>query len=551
MPSMSRPHPHRIEEVERDMGNSPFTSEHSSSSSLDQRLGRWDSRRVSSYDPSDRSGTGDVVNGVDTHDMAKDMELGYVGTEETNVGWKERIRHFTWTWFTLTMATGGLANLLYNVPFRFDGLYAIGCIFFLLNILLFIFNVIMISIRFYHFPATFKHGFLHPTESLFIPAAVISLGTILMNVSQYGVGSKTGPWLETTMIVMFWIYCALAFIFSCTIYLIMWSTQTFTISQMTPIWIFPAYPLLIIGPHAGQLAEKVNNNSALSIIIGGVVLQGVGFTISLMIYSAFLYRLMTQKLPKESLRPGMFISVGPSGFTISGLISMGKTLPEVIPPEFMGDGKLAGAVSRILANWTGIWLWGIAFWFFFISVGAHASCWRGGDKMAFAMTWYSFVFPNTALTTATFNVARALGSNHGIQIVGCILTVALILTWFAVFFSMIRAVILKQILWPQKQEDRDEGGWDVKTVEHERRRSKSVRRNSSRATNRFPFNQLRSQFVSEKPAELQRTNSVPADRSNPIIYGRSRARTNASWGGWAARTFGNNSGTSIKGANVG
>lgn len=26
---------------------------------------------------------------------------------------KERIRHFTWTWFTMTMATGGVANVLY------------------------------------------------------------------------------------------------------------------------------------------------------------------------------------------------------------------------------------------------------------------------------------------------------------------------------------------------------------------------------------------------------------------------------------------------------
>jgi hypothetical protein len=27
---------------------------------------------------------------------------------------KERIRHFTWTWFTMTMATGGVANVLYS-----------------------------------------------------------------------------------------------------------------------------------------------------------------------------------------------------------------------------------------------------------------------------------------------------------------------------------------------------------------------------------------------------------------------------------------------------
>jgi len=30
---------------------------------------------------------------------------------------RERIRHFTWTWFTMTMATGGIANVLYVYPF--------------------------------------------------------------------------------------------------------------------------------------------------------------------------------------------------------------------------------------------------------------------------------------------------------------------------------------------------------------------------------------------------------------------------------------------------
>lgn len=34
---------------------------------------------------------------------------------------------------------------------------------------------------------------------------------------------------------------------------------------------------------------------------------------------------------------------------------------------------------------------------------------------------------------------------------------------------MFRAVILKQILWPQKQEDRDEGGWKSEVLESQRR----------------------------------------------------------------------------------
>ena len=80
---------------------------------------------------------------------------------------------------------------------------------------------------------------------------------------------------------------------------------------MTPIWIFPAYPMLIIGPFAANLigalptaaaAAKVNS---IAIALGALCIQGTGFLVGLMIYSAFIYRLMTQKLPQETTRPGM------------------------------------------------------------------------------------------------------------------------------------------------------------------------------------------------------------------------------------------------------
>lgn len=295
------------------------------------------------------------------------------------------------------MATGGIANVIYSVPYRFNGLYTIGCIFFILNIVLFVFNVAMITCRFKYHPETFLASILHPTESLFVPAWLISVGTILITITEYGTSDgKTGPWLFQTMRILFWVYCGLAVFFSCGIYLVMWSTQTFTIHQMTPVWIFPAYPLLVIGPHAGVLASKLNDLAALDIIIGGFVFQGIGFMVSLMIYAAFIYRLMTQKLPQESLRPGMFISIGPSGFTVAGVVMMGQSMPRVVPPNFMGEGmgELAGKVSLIVANWMGLWLWGLAIWFFIVSVGAHWSTVRYG-RGKFAMTFYSYVFPNT------------------------------------------------------------------------------------------------------------------------------------------------------------
>lgn len=50
-------------------------------------------------------------------------------------------------------------------------------------------------------------------------------------------------------------------------------------------------------------------------------------------------------------------------------------------------------------------------------------------------------------------------NNKPIQIVGCVFTVLLIIVWTIVFLMTIRAVVLKQVLWPEKQEDRSEPTW--------------------------------------------------------------------------------------------
>ena len=76
------------------------------------------------------------------------------------------------------------------------------------------------------------------------------------------------------------------------------------------------------------------------------------------------------------------------------------------------------------------------------------------------------------MITATFAVGKGL-ENKPIQVLGCVLTCILIVAWAGIFITMVRAVYVKDILWPQKQEDRDEGGWQSRYSDLESTETKS------------------------------------------------------------------------------
>lgn len=76
------------------------------SSALDAALQRASSRATVKTKPDKEAAACREYNG-----------LGLFGLKRTVSGelsWKKRIRHVTWAYFTLTMATGGLANVLYQ-----------------------------------------------------------------------------------------------------------------------------------------------------------------------------------------------------------------------------------------------------------------------------------------------------------------------------------------------------------------------------------------------------------------------------------------------------
>lgn len=57
------------------------------------------------------SGSGIPADSDEREDLKEQED---VSRAKTKLSWRERVRHFTWTWFTMTMATGGLANVMYT-----------------------------------------------------------------------------------------------------------------------------------------------------------------------------------------------------------------------------------------------------------------------------------------------------------------------------------------------------------------------------------------------------------------------------------------------------
>ncbi|KAI9640556.1 hypothetical protein NHQ30_010854 [Ciborinia camelliae] len=366
-----------------------------------------------------------------------------------------RIHHFTWAWFTLTMSTGGIALLLANTPHKFKGLTILGDIVFLFDICLFILLCTGISARFILYPKAFGASLQDSTESLFFPTFWISLLSIFANMQEYGV-PHCGPWLISTLRVLFWIYTALTFVGAVGQYCYLFSAKQQTLQSMTPAWILPIFPVMLCGTFASVISGSQSPAHALPILMAGITFQGLGMLVAVFMYGPYLGRLMTNGLPEPNTRPGMFIAVGPPSFTGLALLGMSESFANIYPSyttiSSISHPDIIADIFRIIAVSAAIFLWATAFWFFCISL---VSVLAGVKEMSFHLVWYAFVFPNVGFAIVVIDLGKALEC-QGVLWVGSALTVGLVAVWGTVLACHVRAVLLKEVLWPGMDEDRGE-----------------------------------------------------------------------------------------------
>ncbi|KAL8742257.1 MAG: hypothetical protein Q9190_005234 [Brigantiaea leucoxantha] len=354
----------------------------------------------------------------DSHDCQMDdhLEKGSVGGDTLDgnsegtrsLSIKQRLRHFTWAWFTLPMSTGGIALLLALTPHRFAGLTTIGTVFYILD---------------------------------------------LSGMQHYGVPS-TGPWLPIAVRIIYWIYVASTFLVAVFQYFYLFTAKQLTVQSMTPAWILPIFPVMLSGTAAASIAESQPPSQCIPILVSGFTFQSLGFLVAIFLYSNYIGRMMQSGLPAPMTRGGMFISVGPPCFTGLAYIELAAAVPDNHGFTLANPGSKNVMVTMALM--AAIFMWSLAFWFFAISLLGILA---GLHEMRFGLIWWAFVFPNVGFAIVTIEIGKQLASAPLLW-VGSVMTVILVAMWFFVLTNHVCAVYLERILYPGKDED---AGWKPKT----------------------------------------------------------------------------------------
>lgn len=397
--------------------------------------------------------------------------------QRKRIPFAQRSLRITWGWFPVTMSTGAMASLIAQQPYTFRGLHTIGTIFYIVDLVFFCVFSLLIAGRFARKIRALPTSLHHPSESFFFGSWWVSLALLITGAQVYGT-PHCGEWLVQALRIVFWMYFGCALVVAVFQYQVIFHAEKLMLSDALPAWILPAYPFLVTGVMAATLSKSQPESSAVQMLIAGIAGQGLGWMLALFIYIVYLIRLISSKMPPPSLRPGMYISVGPAAYTCAGLLSLGHQAKTQIPDDFLGlDSVPVGHVWYFMSVPAALFLWLLAIWFSALST---VSIIRDVGKMKFSLTWWAFVFPNAGLAIAFIQIGNAF-SSKGIKVTASVLTVILVPLWFFCLIMHVRSVWRHDLLAP----GRDVGVEDVNRAHDEKQKKRDLKRSLKKGAKKY------------------------------------------------------------------
>ncbi|KAK3951808.1 voltage-dependent anion channel-domain-containing protein [Pseudoneurospora amorphoporcata] len=400
----------------------------------------------------------EVEEGTNTPQL--DLNKGYLDFDpydpsRPKLSFRARLKHFTWAWYTLCMSTGGLSLLIANQPHSFRGLHQIGLAVYIINLIIFVSLTSLQIARFVLHPGTCIGSVAHVREGFFFPTFFLSMATVITSTQKYcvpipGAGGVPSAGLVAVLHIFFWIYLVLATVVAVAQYSFLFSQKrSFRLNTMMPTWILPIFPVMLSGTIAAVISPFQPASRAVVIVCAGLTCQGLGVCVAFMMYAHMIGRLMVFGLPSREHRPGLFMCVGPPSFTVVAFLGMAGGLPKSF--DYDMDGLTDSKIIYTMALMAAVFLWALAFWWFFIGVFAVLA----SRPKYFHLGWWASVFPNTGFTLATISIGNAFRS-EAVRWVATAMSICMVCNYLFVLSHHIRAVVVQDICYPGRDEDVEE-----------------------------------------------------------------------------------------------
>ena len=161
---------------------------------------------------------------------------------------------------------------------------------------------------------------------------------------------------------------------------------------MTPAWLLPILPVILVGVMAGALDGHIHPNQIYPALIAGLFCAGGGFIYSLPISGIYLARLFTVGLPVADTRPGMMIAVGPPCYSPLAFLKLAAGIP--VGYGFFEKHVMGAEILQTMTLFLSIPIFG--FGCFFLIVATSAILYKA-RSMSFHLTWYGMIFPVSPL----------------------------------------------------------------------------------------------------------------------------------------------------------
>ncbi|TFK44680.1 voltage-dependent anion channel [Crucibulum laeve] len=257
---------------------------------------------------------------------------------------------------------------------------------------------------------------LNPSEGLFVgafPIGAASLIDMALIINQNWGFKRKG--FIFTLWGFWWIDLGISFITAFGMIYTMMYTKHHFIAETTSVWVLPIIPLIVLSSTGGNLSRALFQHSrTLAVITVGFSLNAfvVGMSITLMVITLFLTRLIMYGPPKAPISPAGFIITSPLGQGGVSLLVNGGNLAQIFPTRD-GDafpGSILSGEMLYAVCLSGAWiLWSMGIAWVIISV-AEIYITSRTAKIPFTLAYWGLVFPIGVFALCSVRLGVALES---------------------------------------------------------------------------------------------------------------------------------------------